>query len=214
MKPRTLITDRLYFGLDPLRLKAATGRALARVVGLAPERARVSATHLRHDFALDTMQGTALVNEFVAEGLLEPPNAQSSKYGLTREFFELATARIVEPLPRARAKLLLTEACALAERFNCVAVDNPLEIIAFAVHGDYMSRSHRLSELSIGVVVVLRAPMRRKRFGRMQNKTEGAEAIRAAFRELSSFVRVRLVTDVRTLPRPFAVVYEARPATG
>ena len=77
MKTRTLISDRLYFGLDPLRLRAATSRALARVVGLAPERARVSATNLRHDFALDTMQGKALVEELVAEGLLEPPTERS-----------------------------------------------------------------------------------------------------------------------------------------
>jgi hypothetical protein len=68
------------------------------------------------DFALDTTQGDALVNEFVGEGLLEPPNERSAGYGLTREFFALAVARVVEPLPRSRAKLLLTEACMLAER--------------------------------------------------------------------------------------------------
>jgi hypothetical protein len=78
MKPRTLLTDRLYFGLDPMKLRSATGRALARVVGLPPERARISATNLRQDFALDTTQGDALVNEFVAEGLLEPPNERSA----------------------------------------------------------------------------------------------------------------------------------------
>ncbi|MCC7326246.1 MAG: hypothetical protein IT521_05520 [Burkholderiales bacterium] len=210
MKPRTLITDRLYFGFDPLRLRAATGRALARVVGLSPERARVTATHLRHDFALDTTQGAMLVDKFVAEGLLEPPSERAAGYGLTREFAELATARIVEPLPRARAKQLLCEACTLVDRINAEGVHNPLAILAFAVYGDYMSRSHRLGELSIGVVVDLREPSRRRRFGRMQNKADGADAIRTAFRELSSFVRVRLVTDVRTLPRPFSLVYEAR----
>ena len=56
MKARTLVSDRLYFGLDPFRLRAATSRALSRVVGLPPERARLSETHLRHDFALDTVQ--------------------------------------------------------------------------------------------------------------------------------------------------------------
>ena len=73
MKARTLVSDRLYFGLDPFRLRAATSRALSRVVGLPPERARLSEAHLRHDFALDTMQLRVLVGEFVAEGLLEPP---------------------------------------------------------------------------------------------------------------------------------------------
>jgi hypothetical protein len=209
MKPRTLLTDRLYFGLDPMKLRSATGRALARVVGLSPERARISATNLRQDFALDTTQGDALVNEFVAEGLLEPPNERSAGYGLTREFFELAAARIVEPLPRSRAKLLLTEACALAERFNDEAVHNPLAIAAFAVYGDYMSRAHQLEELGIGVVVTLRTPSRRTRFGRMQSKAEGADTIRAAFSQLSSFIRVRLVTETRTLPRPFSLVFES-----
>lgn len=211
MKLRTLVTDRLYFGFDPIKLRAATGRALARVVGLPAERARVSATNLRQDFALDTTQASALVNEFLAEGLLEPPNERSPGYGLTREFFQLAAARVVEPLPRSRAKLLLTEACMLAERINDEAVHNPLAIEAFAVYGDYMSRAHRLEELSIGVVVALRAPSRRTRFGRMQSKVEGADAIRGAFSQLSSFFRVRLVTELRTLPRPFSLVFASQP---
>jgi hypothetical protein len=210
MKPRTLMSDRLYFGLDPMRLRAATGRALARVVGLAPERARVSATNLRQDFALDTIQGEVLVKKLVAQGLLEPPNERHGGYGLTREFFELAAARVVEPLPRARAKQLLTEACALADRINDEAVHNPLAIAAFAVFGDYMSRSHRLEELSLGILVELRAPSRRTRFGRMLPKASGAATLRAAFGQLSSFVRVRLVTDLASVPRPFGLVYEAR----
>jgi len=57
MKVRTLVTQRLYFGLDAFQLRAATGRAAARMVGLAPDRARVSADHLRQDFAIDTIGG-------------------------------------------------------------------------------------------------------------------------------------------------------------
>jgi hypothetical protein len=129
---------------------------------------------------------------------------------LTREFFELAAARIVKPLARSRAKLLLTEACTLAERINDEAIHNPLAIDAFAVYGDYMSRSHRLEELSLGVLVALRTPSSRTRFGRMQSKGEGAEAIRTAFRQLSSFVHVRLVTELRSLPRPFSLVFEVK----
>jgi len=210
MKPRTFVSDRLYFGFDPMKLRAAAGRALARVVGLPPERARVSATNLRQDFALDTTRGEMLLHEFVADGLLEPPNERYAGYGLTREFFEVATARIVEPLPRPRAKVLLGEACTLADRINDDAVHNPLAIATFAVYGDYMSRSHRLDELRLGVVVTLRAPSRRMRFGRMLSKAEGAEALRTEFRQLSSFIRVRLFTDLPTIPRPFSLVYEAR----
>ena len=209
MKQRTLLTNRRYFGLDPVHLRAATGRALARVVGLPPERARVSATNLRHDFSLDTTQGEALVKEFVAGGLLDPPTLDRTGYGLTPQFMELAAARVVEPLPRARAKQLLIEACGVAERINDEDVHNPLMVIAFAVHGDYMTPSHHLSALSIGVVVDLRAPTRRMRFGRSMRKPDGAASIKEGFKSLSSFMRVRLVTDVRTLPRPFSVVFES-----
>ena len=211
MKVRTLVTDRLYFGFEPMKLRAATGRAIARVVGLTQERARVSATHLRQDFAVDTVQGKVLLNEMVASGLLEPPDATQSGYGLTQQFLELAAARVVEPLARSRAKLLLVEAQALAERINEDAVHNPLEIYAIAVHGDYMSRAHKLEDLSLGVVMRSRLPSRRTRFGRMQTKADGAEAIRVAFRDLSSFVRVRLATDAQTLPRPFSIVFQAEP---
>lgn len=209
MKVRTLVTDRLYFGLDPMRLRAATGRALARVVGLPPARARLSATHLRQDFAVDTIRGKDLVRELVHGGMLEPPDAGQAGYRLTEEFFSLAAARVVEPLHRSRAKLLLTEACALAERINDDAVHNPLEIAAFAVYGDFMSRAHKLEELQIGIMVQLRTPSRRTRFGRMQSKAEGAEAIRMAMRDLSSFIRVRLVTDLQSLPRPFSLVFQS-----
>jgi hypothetical protein len=211
MKQRTLLADRLYFGLHPLRLRAATGRALARVIGLAPERARVSATNLRHDFALDTREGERLVSDFVAGGLLEPPTERYPGYGLTQEFAELAGARVVDPLPRARAKQILVESCLLAERINDEEVNNPVAIAALAVCGEYMTRKHFLDELWLGVLVEPRPPSRtRIRIGRMLSKPEGAEAIRVAFRGLSSFIRPRLVTDLRTLPRPFSTVFRPR----
>ena len=206
-----MVTDRLYFGLDPMRLRAATGRALARVVGVPPARARLTATHLRQDFAVDTIRGNALVRELVAGGLLEPPDASQAGYRLTEGFLSLAAARVVEPLHRSRAKRLLTEACMLAERITEDAVHNPLEITAFAVYGDYMSRAHKLEELQLGIMVQLRIPSRRTRFGRMQAKAEGAEAIRMAMRGISSFVRVRLVTDLQSLPRPFSLVFQSAP---
>lgn len=214
MKLRTLLADRTYYGLEPKRLRDATGRALSRVVGLPPERARVSATNIRHDFSLDTVQGEALLKELVSSGLLEPPSDTQPGYRLRRGFYELAGARIVEPLPRARAKQILSEACALAERINEVDVHNPLYIDCFAVFGDYMSREHKLEDLWLGVAVDLRPPSRRMRFGRSMRKSEGAESIRGAFKDLSSFVHVRLVTDVRTLPRPYSVVFESRTALG
>lgn len=210
MKPRTLITDRLYYGLEPTQLRTATARTLSRVVGLAPERARVSAANLQLDFALDTAQASAVVDELVADGLLQPPVEGQPGYALTPDFFELASARIVEPLPRSRARQLVADAKGLAERINAEDNHNPLAIVALAVYGDYMSRRTRLAELSFGVVVDLRAPSWRTRFGRMQRKAEGAESIRAALRGLSSFVRVRVVTELSALPRPFNVIHDTR----
>ena len=207
MKARTLVTQRLYFGLKALDLRAATGRVLSRVVGLPPERARVSARHLRQDFGVDTVQGNTLVEQLVAEGLLEPPGELQADYGVTERFVEYASARVVEPLPRERARQLLVHACELATRVNGQWTHNPLEIEAVAPFGCYMSRDRQLAELPLGIVVRPRA--RRARWGRAQTKSDGAREIRAQFRELSSFIHVRMVNDTRRLPRPFAVAFHA-----
>ena len=207
MKARTLVTQRLYFGMDALSLRAATGRVLSRVVGLPPERARISARNLRQDFGVDTVQGKALVEQFVAEGMLEPPRELQADFGLTERFAEYASARVVEPLPRERAKQLLAHACELAARVNGEWTRNPLEIEAVAPFGCYMSRDRQLAELPLGIVVRPRA--RRARWGQLQTKSDGAREIRAEFRELSSFIHVRMVKDARLLPRPFAVAFHA-----
>src|SRR6187431_2850101 len=146
MKQRTLIADRLYYGLEATHVRAASARALTRVVGLPPERARVSVVHLWNDFAVDAQKGAALVEELVARGMLEPPSEGQSGYGFTSEFFELANARIVEPLPRARARQLVDEARTLAERINEENIHNPLSIISLAVFGDFMTRHRRLAD--------------------------------------------------------------------
>ena len=209
MKARTLVTQRLYFGMNAVDLRAATGRVLSRVVGLPPERARVSARSLRQDFGVDTALGNALVAQLVTEGLLEPPADLQADYGLTERFFEYASARVVEPLPRERARQLLADACALAARVNGEWTRNPLEIEAVAPYGCYMSRDRQLSELPLGIVVRTRPAALRARWGRIQSKSDGARAIRTEFRELSSFIHVRMVNDTRLLPRPFAVAFHA-----
>lgn len=209
MRVRTLITQRLYFGVDALHLRAATERVVARVVGLPPERVRVSARNLCQDFGFDALRGQALIDELVAEGLLEAPDELQADYGLTERFLEFATARVVEPLPRERAKQLLQQACALAARINAEWTNNPVEIEAIAPFGSYMTRDTGLSELSIGIVVRPRAAQRRARWGRMKAKSEGGREIRAAFRELSSFIHVRMVNETQLLPRPFAIAFHA-----
>jgi hypothetical protein len=207
-KQRTLITKRLYFGIEAQRLRDASGRVLSRVVGLTPERARVSAAHLRHDFGMDTVEGQALVEEFVAEGLLRPRSDRQGDYFLTDRFVEVASARVVEPLPRARAKLLVARGTDLAAELNAEGSNNPLEITAVATYGSYMSLDDELADLDFAVIVRLRQNTRRLRFRRMATKAEGAEQIRKAFRALSSFVNVQLLTELRLVPRPFAVVYQ------
>jgi hypothetical protein len=209
MKARTLITDRLYFGIDPLSLRTGTARVYTRVVGLPPERARVSARSLRQDFGIgDTKIGQVLIDEFVAEGLLDPPNNLQQDYGLNQRFLEFAFARVVAPLARERAKQLLAKACEVAARINAEWTRNPLEIEMVAPYGSYISRDRQLSDLSLGVVVRNRLPSRRARWGRVATKSEGAREIRSALRELSSFIHVRLVSSKERLPRPFSVAFQ------
>lgn len=209
MRVRTLITQRLYFGFDAMHLRAATARVLARVVGLPQERARVSARSIGQDFGVDALRGQALIDELVAEGLLEAPDEMQADYGLTERFLEFAAARVVEPLPRERAKQLIAQACMLATRINDEWAHNPLEIEAIAPFGGYMTRDSVLAELSLGLVVRTRAPARRARWGRMKAKSDGAREIRTAFRELSSFVQLRMVNETQLLPRPFAIAFHA-----
>jgi hypothetical protein len=209
-KQRTLTTDRKYFGVDAARLRDGSGRVLSRVVGLAPERARVRARHVRQDFGLDTVEGQALVDQFVAEGLLRPRSERDDDYFLTSRFVEVAAARVVEPLPRTRAKLIAAKAAQVAERINGESKRNPLMIEAVALFGSYMSLDDSLAELELAIVVQPREPLRKLRLWPRVTKAEGATEIRKAFQALSSFVQVTLVANLRLVPRPFTVVFRLR----
>ena len=203
-----LLKHRHYFGVEPLKLRAAAARIVARVAGLPPERARVTSRQLLMDFGIDTVEGHSLVEELVAEGLLKPRPERPGVYGVAPRFAQIAGARIVDPLPRERAKQLVTEACGLAAQINTSWARIPLEVDMIAPFGSYMTRDSKLSELSLGVVVRMR-PATRRAHWRMASKAEGASALRAAFRGLHPFVRVRLVTELQDLPRPFSVVFRA-----
>lgn len=207
MKTRTLIAHHRYFGVDAVQLRTAAGRVLTRVVGLPPGRARVRADHLKRDFAVDTVEGDALLHELVGGGLLRPDADAPGDFELTDRFREIAAARIVEPLPRARARALVARACDIVRHINADATRNPLVVEALAVSGSYMSRDPGLTDLVLGAVVRSRAADRRARWGRMANKQAGAQAIRHELMALSSFVVVHFVTDQADLPRPFAIVF-------
>jgi hypothetical protein len=209
MKVRTLVSHQRYFGMEPMALRHAAGRVLLRMHGLSPERARVSAQRLREDFGLDTAGGDELLQEFVNGGLLEPHAERAGEYRITDRFVEFASARIVAPLPRVRAKALLDQACRVAGEINAEWVRNPLEIDALMVSGDYMSRQHELSELTLWALVRPRMRVRVPRWAALASKSEGASAIRHALRKLSSYVVVHLVTEISSMPRPFSVAFRA-----
>ena len=207
MKSRTLLAHHLYFGVDAMRLRAAAGRVLTRVVGLPPSRARVRAEHVKQDFAVNTLEGEALLHELVDGGLLRPHAESPGEFEITDRLREFAAARVVEPLTRERARALVARACGIARQVNAEWTRNPLEIEALAVSGAYMSRDRDLAELTLGVVVRTRDASRRSRWGRMANKQAGAQAMREEFQSLSSFVIVHFVTELAALPRPFSVVF-------
>lgn len=207
VKSRTLIAHHRYFGVEAVQLRTAAGRVLTRVVGMPPARARVRADHLRQDFAVDTVEGDALLHELVDGGLLRPDADHPGDFEPTDRLREFAAARVVEPLPRARAKQLVARACDIVRMVNVEWSRNPLVVDALAVSGSYMSRDHELADLVLGVVVRSRGAERRARWGRMANKQAGAEAIRTELQALSSFVSVHFVMDSADLPRPFAVVF-------
>jgi hypothetical protein len=208
MRYRTLVTQRLYFGVDAFKLREASGRVLARIAGLTADRAKVSANDIRRDFGMDTVEGQIMVDEMVAEGLLRPREPSSAEYRVTERFVEYANARVVEPLVRSRARHIVASARELASRINAEWTRNPLEIEAIAPFGCYISQDLYLDKLPIGIVVRARPASRRARW-RMLSKADGAHEVRGAFKALSSFVQAQLVTQISELPPPFAVVFQA-----
>jgi hypothetical protein len=203
-----LLKNRHYFGVEPLKLRAAAARIVARVAGLAPERARVTSRQLQNDFGVDTVEGMSLVDGLVGEGLLQSRPELPGVYRVAPRLAEIASARVIDPLPRARARTLVDEACGIARQINAEWTRIPLEIEAIAPFGTYMSRDSQLADLCLAIAVRMR-PANRRAHWRMATKADGVTAIRGAFRGLDSFVRAHLVTDLHDVPRPFSVVFRA-----
>ena len=153
MKIRTLVTKRQYYGMEAVALRAAMARVLSRVAGLPADEARVSRRHLCQDFGLDPAAAQDTLDQMVADGLLQQPDERQGDFALTERFFEFATARVVEPLPRERARQLLGKVCLLATQINAEWKSNPLEIVALAPFGSYISPDKLLAELPLGIVV-------------------------------------------------------------
>ena len=206
MTIRTLVLQRLQFGLDPLAFRRGAARVLARVSGRPRAEAPVTLEDLRQDFRLDAAGAEALLRALVARRLLQRSNA-ASDYRLTERFREFALARVVAPLQRARAKRLIERAGILAGQINAKWTRNPFVIAMIAVSGSYMSRSKALPELSLWLIVRPRPPGRARLWEASSSRGDGARQIRDAVRSLSSYIVLRLVTDGESLPRPFIVSF-------
>jgi len=203
-----LVTRHLYFGVDAMQLQIAAGRVLMRVVGRPPERATVGLDTLAQDFGMSTRESLALVDQMVLAGLLEKPHPSEAEYVITDKFRQYAQARIVDPLPRARAQLLLQHMAERAQYFNRTASRNKYEIEALAVYGSYMSREPEMPDLMIGVTGRRRASADRHVAGRATAPTTGRQQIRELFEELSSFVWVTFFHRLQDVPRPFTVIFK------
>jgi hypothetical protein len=129
-------------------------------------------------------------------------------YRPTARFREYALADVVMPLTRAHARELLDGARKIAKRINANWMRNPYEIRMILVSGSYMSRTERLAEVSLWVILRRRGEARTRREDRM-SKSDAMRQIAAALRELSSFLIVRVAPDRQGVPRPFSMVFEA-----
>jgi hypothetical protein len=206
----TLYNKRLYFGVDALRLRDAAERVLLRVQGLPPERARVNIDALEHDFGWNPSASPVMIEQLVQSGMLQRLSPHARDFHITEKFWRCARARIVEPLPRDKAQMILTHLADVALRFNRSEARNKYEIETMAVFGQYMSTDDDLSELSIGVTGRRRLPPTRARFGRATVPTEGTDQIRTMVAAHSSFITVSFVRELTELPRPFSVFFKAQ----
>jgi len=205
----TLVAKHLYFGLDPLRLRDAANRVLARLPEDTSIDTSVRIDALVEDFRLTPAASRAIVDEMVQSGLLTQLAPTGSTFGITTRFREIARARIIEPLERAHAQLLLGHCAELATHFNRTAVRNKYEIEAVAVFGSYMTRNKGIAELELAITGRHRTPGQKNVFGRATTPSEGTERIRSLFEKQSGFIEVHFFKRMADVPRPFSVVFKA-----
>jgi len=210
MKTMTLVARHLYFGMDPLRLRDAANRILTRVPEDTSISAAVRLDALIEDLHLTPAASRAIIEEMVESGVLKKlPPAGGAAYGITPRFREIARARIIEPLERSQAQLLLSHCTEVAEKFNRSALRNKYEIEALAVYGHYMTRNKAIAELELGVTGRHRRPGLKNFIGRATTPTEGTEDIRALFEKQSGFIEVRFFKKLVDVPRPFSVIFKS-----
>ena len=205
-KIRRLIADQQYFGLGAKAFHDGAERTVARVSKATTQPSRIDVHSLGEDFRLDADAGWRLLRALLAGSLLLSDGPGS--YRPTARFREYAQADVVMPLTRAHAGELLDSARKTAARINANWTRNPYKIRTILVAGSYMSRTERLPEVSLWVILRRRNEARTRREDRM-SKSDAMRQIAAALRELSSFVIVRVAPDRQGVPRPFSMVFEA-----
>jgi hypothetical protein len=206
----TLVAKHLYFGLDPLRLRDAANRVLSRIPEHITNHASVRLDALLDDFRLGASTSRPILDQMVKDGVLERLSAAGAgEYAITTRFREIARARIVDPLPREKAQMLVAHCADLARRFNRTATRNKYEIETIAIYGSYMSRNHDLADLLLGITGRHRAPGQKAVIGRATAQTEGTDRIRALFEGQNQFVEVGFFKRLQDVPRPFSVCFKA-----
>jgi hypothetical protein len=205
----TLVAKHLYFGLDPLSLRDAANRVLARVPEEPSAHAAVRLEALIEDLRLSTAASQTVVEQMIAGGVLMPVAQAANEFALTDRFRAIARARIIDPLPRGDAQMLLQHCADMAAKFNRTAARNKYEIDSIVAYGAWMSRQVDLADLKIGITGRHRAPVQRPLIGRATAQTEGTDEIRALFERQNAFLEVKLYKRMTDIPRPFSVVFQA-----
>jgi len=209
MKDVTLVTKKRYFGVDALQMRDATARVLSRVEDLPPDRAVVGVEALLEDFRVSAAASRPMIEEMLRQGLLQRVPDRSGEYGVTDKFRRYADARIIEPLPRNRAKMLLNHIADLAWHFNRSAVENKYEIDALAAFGSFMPLEPELEEVTVAVTGRRRPPAERPSSGRATAALQGHEQIRALIENQSTYLRARFFQHLDDVPRPFSVIFKS-----
>ena len=209
MKSVTLVARKLYFGVDARQMRDSTARVLSRLDALPADRASIKLDALVEDFRISAAASRGMVDEMVRRGLLERVGERGLEYGVTEKFRSYADARIIEPLPRGSAKLLLSHLADLAWHFNRTAIRNKYEIDTLAVFGAYMNLEPELAEVTIGVTGHRRAPAANPTDGRATHALRGHEQIRDMIEEQSSYLRVQFFQSLDEIPRPFSVIFKS-----
>jgi hypothetical protein len=212
MRPATLFSHRRYFGLDPAKLREGARRLIARAGRQKPvEALTVGRSTLMREFGVNPIAVRAFASDLVQNGLLELHTSSSGDrlYRTTGQLEHIASAEIVEPLPRRRAELIVDSAHDVALSFNRNASNNRYEIAEVAVYGEFMSREPQLSRLALAVTGRHRPPAAGGLLRRPPAQTQGHQAIRRMFENLSFFIEVEFFQRLSDVPRPFSVIFRA-----